>query len=315
MKVFQVLRSGLFTTVQDMGRHGYLKYGVPVSGAMDKFSLVAANSLVGNKMGQAILEMTLIGPELQALTKTQIAVTGGSIPLAINEQDVPMWRTLSIQKDDVVSFGKVESGCRAYLSLRGGLNTPMILGSRSTYTRGGFGGISGRQLRVGDIIEGIEASPLKSECLMPCNLIPRFTENVETDVTLGPQYDMFTEEGINTFFSNQYKITPESDRMGYRLDGPKIEHKGKTAIVSDGLLPGAIQVPKNGKPIVLMQDAQTTGGYPKIAVVTTPDIDILGQAKPGNTIRFAQVTVQQAHAKILEYCKLLNNLSEMLIRK
>jgi KipI family sensor histidine kinase inhibitor len=315
IKVFQVLKPGFFTTVQDRGRYGYLRYGVPISGAMDTFSLVAANLLVANNPDDACLEITLIGPELQALTKTQIAITGGAAFPKINSEHVPMWQTLEVQEGDVVSFGKMESGCRAYLSIRGGIDSPPVLGSRSTYVRGGFGGINGRQLKTGDIIEGFDASLLKVEYSMPEELVPQFTGQFKARAILGPQAGMFTEEGITTFLSSQYKVTLEADRMGYRLEGPMIEHKAKADIISDALLPGAVQIPRNGKPIMIMQDAQTAGGYPKIAVIITPDVSTLGQAKPNDIIEFSKITIQQAHEKISEYYKFLNILSEMLTKK
>jgi len=314
MSVFQVLKPGFFTTVQDLGRYGYLKYGVPISGAMDSFSMVAANLLVGNSPNAACLEITLIGPEFQALADTQIAITGGRISVEINGEEASMWQTLTVHKGDFVSLGKVESGCRCYLSIRGGINTPMILGSRSTYVRGRFGGIEGRQLKTGDVIEGFSAPLLKAGFKMPESLMPNFTNNFTVHVVLGPQADMFAERGIEKFLSNHYKVTVESDRMGYRLEGPAIEHKGKAEIVSDALLPGAIQVPRNGKPIIIMKDAQTTGGYPKIAVVVTPDLDRLGQAKPNDTIKFSEITLKEAHEKLLEYRKTLASLSEKLIQ-
>jgi biotin-dependent carboxylase-like uncharacterized protein len=315
MKVFHALKSGLFTTVQDLGRYGYLKYGIPISGAMDTFSLVAANILVANNSNDACLETTLFGPELQALTRTQIAITGGDISPKINGQNVPTWQTLEIQKGDVISFGKVENGCRAYLSIRGGINTPLVLGSRATYVRGGIGGINGRQLKTGDIIEGFDRPSLKVGYSMPEDLVPQFTGQFKAHVILGPQADMFTERGINTFLSNSYKVTLEADRMGYRLEGPIIEHKAKADIISDALLPGAVQVPKNGKPIIIMRDAQTTGGYPKIAVAIIPDVSLLGQAKPNDIIEFSKITMSQAREKLFEYYKLLNNLSGMLLKK
>jgi len=315
MHVFQVLKPGLFTTVQDMGRFGYLKYGVPISGAMDSFSLIAANLLTENIPNDACLEITLIGPELKALTKTYIAVTGGDAEPKINGKNVPMWQTLQLQEGDIISFGKMKSGCRAYISIKGGINTPLMLGSRSTYVRGGFGGINGRQLKAGDIIEGFATPPLKTEYSMPEELIPQYTGKFTVHVVLGPQADMFTENGITTFLSNPYKVTSEADRMGYRLEGPSIEHKAKADIVSDALLPGAIQVPKNGKPILIMRDAQTTGGYPKIAVATTPDISLLGQAKPNDAIEFSKITMQLAHEKTKAYYRLLNNLGAMLIKR
>jgi len=314
MKVFQVLKPGLFTTVQDLGRYGYLKYGVPISGAMDTFSLVTSNLLVANHPNDACLEITFIGPELQALTRTQIAITGGVVPAKINGRSVPMWQTLEAQEGDLISFGKIESGYRAYLSIRGGIDTPLVLGSRSTYVRGNFGGMNGKQLKTGDIIEGLDVPLLKIGFLMPEKLVPQFTGRFKVNVILGPQDDMFTEDGINTFLSNPYKVTLEADRMGYRLEGPVIEHKAKADIVSDALLPGAVQVPKSGKPIIIMQDAQTTGGYPKIAVAISHDVSLLGQAKPNDMIEFSKITTQQAHEKIREYYEFLDNLSRMLIK-
>jgi biotin-dependent carboxylase-like uncharacterized protein len=315
MQVFQVLKPGLFTTVQDLGRFGYLKYGVPISGAMDTFSLVAANLLVENNPNDACLEITLIGPELKALTKTHIAITGGDASPKINSQNVPMWQTLQVQEGDIISFEKMKSGCRTYLSIKGGINTPLVLGSRSTYVRGGFGGINGRKLQTGDIIEGFATYPLKTEYSMPEELIPQYTGNFTVHVILGPQADMFTENGMETFFSNPYKVTSEADRMGYRLEGPVIEHKARADIVSDALLPGAIQVPKNGKPILIMRDAQTTGGYPKIAVAITPDVPLLGQAKPNDTIEFSKTTTQLANEKTKAYYRMLNNLSSKLVKR
>jgi biotin-dependent carboxylase-like uncharacterized protein len=209
----------------------------------------------------------------------------------------------------------MKSGCRAYLAIKGGINTPLVLGSRSTYIRGGFGGVNGRQLKSGDVIEGFATSSLKTEYSMPKELIPQYTGKFTVHVVLGPQADMFTENGMTTFLSNPYKVTSEADRMGYRLEGPLIEHKAKADIVSDALLPGAIQVPKNGKPILIMRDAQTTGGYPKIAVAITPDVSLLGQAKPNDTIEFSKTTMQSAQEKTKAYYRLLNNLSSMLLKR
>jgi len=314
MNLLQVLKPGFFTTVQDLGRYGYLKYGVPISGAMDMFSLVAANILVANNPNDACLEITLIGPELQALADTQIAITGGKISVKVNGEDVPMWQTLTVHKGDIISLGKVEGGCRSYLSVRGGINTPVVLGSRSTYVRGKFGGIEGRQLRAGDIIMGFNVSLLNAEYKLPEKLIPQFTGSFKVHVVLGPQADMFTERAVETLLSSQYGVTIESDRMGYRLEGPTIEHKGKAEIISDALLPGAIQVPRNGKPIIIMKDAQTTGGYPKIATAITPDLDMLGQAKPNDIIKFMEITLEEARERFLEYRKRLSGLAEWLIK-
>ncbi|NWF87243.1 biotin-dependent carboxyltransferase family protein [Candidatus Bathyarchaeota archaeon] len=314
MKVFRVLKPGLFTTVQDLGRYGHLKYGIPISGAMDTFSFISANLLVANNPNDACLEITLIGSELQALKRTQIAITGGNIPLKINGQNAPMWQTLDVQEGEIVSFEKMESGCRAYISIRGGINAPVVLGSKSTYVRGGFGGLNGRQLKTGDIIEGFDASSLRFRYSMPEELVPQFTGKFTVNVVFGPQADMFPEKSIDTFLSNPYMVTLEADRMGYRLEGSTIEHKDKVDIVSDALLPGAVQIPKNGKPIIIMRDAQTTGGYPKIAVAITPDISLLGQAKPNDGIEFSKITVIEARKRFSEYQKLLNGLGRMLLK-
>jgi biotin-dependent carboxylase-like uncharacterized protein len=304
----------LFTTVQDLGRSGFLCYGVPVCGGMDQFSLVAANVLVGNQPSCACLETTIVGPELEALRETQVAVTGAECSPRINQQNVSTWRTLNLEKGDVLSLGSVRSGCRAYLSVRGGLDVPLVLGSRSTFVRGGFGGLGGRALRSGDVISCFHAAPLRVEYSLPEKLLPNFADCVEARVVLGPQEDMFTDEGVNTFLSGLFRITSEADRMGYRLDGSRVTHKKSADIVSDALLPGAVQVPQDGRPIVVMRDAQTTGGYSKVAVVITPDLTILGQARPGGSVRFSKVSVGEAQQRSREYLNLLNGLSSMLVR-
>ena len=311
---FLVLKPGLFTTVQDLGRFGSLRYGVPVSGAMDQFALVAANLLVGNQAGDACLETTLIGPELQTLGETQISITGADCSPKINDEKVSMWRTLAAKKDAVLSFGSAQNGCRAYVSARGGINVPPLLGSRSTYVRGGFGGLNGRPLRKGDMIECFDAPRLEIEYSVPEGILPQFKNEVEAHVILGPQAEMFTESGIRTFLSGSFKVTSEADRMGYRLDGPLIEHRASADIVSDALLPGAVQVPKNGRPILLMRDAQTTGGYAKIAVVISSDLSVLGQAKPGCSIRFSKVSLSEAQERLRKFLKLLKSLSGMLVK-
>jgi len=312
--MFRVVKPGLFTTVQDAGRYGYLRYGVPISGAMDQFSMIAANRLVENDPKAACLETTLIGPELEVLRKTQIAVTGGNHEPKINGVAVGMWRTLAVEEGDALSFGRMQSGCRGYVAIRGGIDVPVLLGSRSTYVRGGFGGIYGRQLKAGDTIEGFDVPSTGVMYEVSTELVPRFVNHCEVSVILGPQQDMFTEEGIEMFLSNRFTVTLDSDRMGYRLKGPTIEHRDKADIVSDALLPGAVQVPKSGKPILIMRDAQTTGGYPKIAAVISADLSMLGQAKPNDTIRLFKVTLEEAHEKMRRYSQSLLSLDMMLTR-
>jgi len=302
MKLFRVIKPGFFTTVQDLGRHGFLKHGVPISGAMDDFSLQLANMLVGNNLGDACLEITMLGPELEALHDVQIAVAGGDISVQINEQDAQMWQTLRVKTGDVVSLGKIRAGCRSYLSVRGGVNVPMVLGSRSTYVRCEMGGIQGRQLKAGDEIEGFDiVQPLGFRLSMPRDLVPDFGVEANVRVILGPQLDSFTEKGVETFLSNPYMVTIEADRMGYRLEGPTIERGELVDTVSEAILPGAVQVPASGKPIITMRDAQTTGGYPKIAAVISSDMHGLGQVKPNNWVRFRGTTLSEAHSALVEY--------------
>lgn len=314
MKLFRVAKPGFFTTVQDLGRFGFLKFGVPRSGAMDEFSLRVANLLVRNHQGNACLEMTLVGPELEAVHDTQIAVAG-DISLQINGNEYGMWQTLMVRKGDNIGFGKVGTGCRAYLAIRGGINVPTVLGSRSTHARGEIGGMQGRQLRTGDQIEGFETSHLGDRCLsLPEEFIPNFCTKSDVDVLLGPQLESFTRRGIETFLSSPYNVTTEADRMGYRLDGPVIERGKKVDTVSDAILPGSVQVPADGKPTVTMQDAQTTGGYPKIATVVSPDLHILGQAKPGDRVSFHETTLIDAHRRLLEDRKRYRIIEGRLLR-
>lgn len=315
MDLFRVIKPGFFTTVQDLGRWGFQRFGVPVSGAMDKFAYTAANLLVDNQLNDASLEITLIGPELEALDKTHIAVTGADFPLTINGNPVAVWQTIEIEKGDIVAFANARNGCRAYLAIKGGIDVPLILGSRSTYVRSGFGGNKGRALKAGDSIQVFASKePAKMKRILPSELVPSYDKEFSVDVVLGPQEDMFAEEGVETFLSHTYILTNESDRMGYRLDGPVVGHKGAAEIVTDPLVPGAVQVPGSGKPIVLMMDAQTTGGYPKIATVTTPDVSRLGQAKPGDKIRFKKVSLIEARARYLEFQASLTQLEERLVR-
>ncbi len=314
MKLCKVTKPGFFTSVQDSGRFGFQRYGVPVSGAMDTYAFTAANLLVGNKPNDACLEATFLGPELLFLSEAQVAVTGAAFSPTINWEKVACWRTLRIRRGDVFSFGSSQNGCRVYLAVRGGMDVPTVLGSKSTYVRGSFGGLQGRQLKAGDVLEAQEpVKPLASGFSMPKELIPEYARELTVEVVLGPQHEYFTERGLETLLSSVYEVTSESDRMGYRLDGADVESKGVTGIVSDATLGGAVQVPRDGKPIILMRDAHTTGGYPKIAVVTTPDVSRLGQAKSSDKIRFSRVSLSKAREKLMEYRKALSLLMSRLI--
>jgi len=316
MELFRVVKPGLFTTVQDLGRFGFQRLGVPVSGAMDKFAFTCANMLVDNQAKDACLEVTLLGPMLEVLNEAQLAVAGAEFAVTVDGNVVPLWQTVNVEKGNVVAFvGGARSGCRAYVAVRGGIDVPTVLGSRSTYVRGRFGGFEGRALKAGDVVKAFPREFMKTKRVMPSELIPTYEKELAVNVVLGPQEDLFAAEGVETFLSSTYAVTLESDRMGYRLDGASIARKTATEPITDALAIGSVQVPGNGKPIVLMADAQTSGGYPKIATVTTPDVSRLAQAKPNDKIRFSKISQTQAHAQYVEFNRVLNRLENQLVRQ
>ena len=294
MRTIAVLQPGLLTTIQDLGRRGYGKIGMPVAGVMDEYAARLGNLLLGNAEHLPVLEITLIGPVLQFQNQTTFVLTGGDLQPCLNSYPIPMWTVQQSQSGDVLSFEGVASGCRAYLAVAGGFSVPLVMGSASTYLRGKIGGYDGRTLRAGDVL------PLKtfsqSDNLMgfglPAAHVPAYCDTLR--VIMGPQDDAFTQKGLDMFLSAEYIVTPEADRMGYRLDGPVIEHKHGADIISDGIALGAIQVPAHGKPIIMLADHQTTGGYTKIANVISVDMPSVAQKKPGDRLRFQQVTVEEA---------------------
>jgi len=306
--VIKVIKPGFLTTVQDSGRMGYQQFGMPVAGAMDQFSVQIANRLVGNEPDEGALEITMMGPELEFIGEALLAITGADLTPVINGKPAPMWQSFTVKMGDVLSFKGMKSGTRSYLAIAGGLDLPEIMGSKSTYLKGKLGGYEGRALKAGDTLRvkapAYEFKSFKGAYL-PEKLRPKFGNSYTVRVVLGPQDDYFTEEGIKTFFASTYKITHEADRMGYRLDGPKIEHKQGADIISDGIALGAVQVPGHGSPIVMLADRQTTGGYAKIATVITPDINLLSQAKTGDTVNFVKVEIEEAHELLKDYYKLL----------
>jgi antagonist of KipI len=302
MNAFEVIQPGAFTTVQDLGRYGYQKYGVSISGAMDRFALRVANLLVGNEEGEAAVEVTVIGPKLKASKDLRMGITGADLSPEIDGNPAPMWRTLSVGGGSVVSFGTPKNGCRAYLAVAGGIDFPVVMGSRSIHTRSHLGG-KGRALAKGDVLK-IKDSGFRTQDSgfrqLPDDQIPVYGREWKARVILGPQDDYFTREGIETFLHGEYEITPHADRMGYRLKGPKVEHKAGADILTDATPPGSIQVPGDGMPILLLADGQTTGGYPKIATVISVDQDPLAQARPGDKVRFERVTILDAHRLLKE---------------
>ena len=318
----EVLDGGLLTTVQDLGRTGYERYGVPVAGAMDPFALRVANRLVGNPPDAAALEITLAGPRLRAAEKCLIAAAGADLGLRVNGWDLPPWMAVFVRRGWVIEFAGRRSGCRAVLAVAGGVDVPPVMGSRSTYLSGGFGGFEGRKLNRGDLVPIGRVSfhlPERAGRMFPQRLIPGYSDAPQIRVVLGPQDDHFTGEGIETFLAGDYAINPTSDRMGCRLvilspspagreqgEGRSEQHKptltptlslpGRgSSFISDGIPLGAVQVPPDVQPIVMMADRQTTGGYPTIATVIGADIPLLAQCVPGQSIvHFRAVGVEEA---------------------
>jgi KipI family sensor histidine kinase inhibitor len=291
----EVLDAGALTTVQDLGRYGFQRYGVPVSGAMDAFALRIANLLVGNLEGAAALELTITGPQLLFLDNAVIAVAGADMQPRVDHLAAPTWQAFSVSKDAVLSFRGLRAGARAYLAIAGGIDVPVVLRSRSTYLRSHFGGFEGRALRPGDrlsrgaVPETIEARQ------MPTSWLPTYLASHRVRVVLGPQDAAFTSRGVQTLLSSAYTIGSQSDRMGYRLEGPRIEHRTGADIVSDGTPAGAVQVAGDGMPLLLLADRGTTGGYAKIATIISVDLPRLAQSQPGDRVFFDAVSVSEAH--------------------
>ncbi|MBN1247493.1 MAG: biotin-dependent carboxyltransferase [Anaerolineae bacterium] len=296
--MFTVLDPGALTTVQDAGRIGWARYGVPPSGPMDAAAFAAANALVGNAPDAAALELTLTGPTLHVWHEALIAVCGAPFELWAGRLSLPMWHAVYLRAGTRLRFGQRLGGARAVLAVAGGIIVPPYLGSRATHLMGGFGGYGGRALRAGDRLSTGPAARRnyldEAGRVWPLDQRPAYTPAPVVRVVLGPQDDHVAPEAIATFLSAAYTVTPASDRMGIRTQGLPLAHRGETGIVSDGVVTGSVQVPPDGRPIVMMVDHQTTGGYPKIATVIRADLPLLAQLLPGDTIRFTSVTPAEA---------------------
>jgi biotin-dependent carboxylase-like uncharacterized protein len=293
LRAIKICQAGPLTTVQDWGRFGYQDRGVPVSGAMDRPALRIGNILVGNRETEAGLEITLGSFQAEFLSDMAFAVTGVDHCASLNGRSVPNWSSLSAARGDLLTIDQARSGCRFYLTLAGGIEAPLVLGSKSTYLRGGFGGFHGRRLEGGDIL-AIGRPVGKPITELPVALLPHYSNEPLLRVILGPQEDRISEAGLASFLSQQYQVSERSDRMGCVLHGPAITHRNGADIISDGIIAGAVQVPGNGQPIVLMTDCQTIGGYVKIATVASFDLPLLAQVRPGSAVRFAAISLLDA---------------------
>ena len=299
-----IKKAGMLTSVQDLGRWGYQSSGVPVAGAMDLPALRLGNVMLGNPEGAATLEVTLLGPEIEVKGAGAAVFAGADLGFSVNGKAVGSWRTVGLNDGDVITFtGMKEKGCRGNLCFAGGVDVLPVMGSRSTYMRAKIGGFEGRALKKGDVLKigkptalcmGLDGFCLPKEL----HLVP--DTNAPLVIITGLQEDAFTEEGKKLLFESEYTITADSDRMGCRLEGPKIGHTEKGAdIVSDGIPLGAVQIPGHGMPIIMLADRQTTGGYTKIGVLTPLSIEALVQKMPGSKVSFRRADISEGIAEQL----------------
>ena len=302
--MIEILDVPLPASFQDGGRPGYRHLGVPLSGALDGGWLAIANALVGNPSATVALEIRLRGPRLRATQPVTLALAGefsARIEDAAGQSRAAgNWRSLALAENEILDTGFLKSGI-GYLAVRGGFDLPAVLGSRSTYARAGFGGIEGRAIKAGDSLKvGVGAPPI----LLRLPRSPRQTDG-PLRVIAGPQRDYFSDAAWATFLDAEFTVSRAADRMGLRLDGPRLSHTRGSDIISDAVTPGAIQVPGDGRPIVLLADCQTVGGYPKIATVIAADLPRLGHALPGQTLRFVEFSLAQALAARREAAAIL----------
>jgi antagonist of KipI len=301
-----VTRAGFLTSVQDLGRTGFRQFGVSTSGALDSFALRVANLLVGNDEGAAGLEITLGGLQLRFEDERIVAWCGGDFDVQIGSRALPAGHVAHLQAGDDLKFGRAQIGCRCWLAISGGIDVPVVLGSRSTDLRANFGGLEGRALRNGDLVllarrpgssppvTGISSWAGPHDWVSPAKRYPvlRFVRGVD--------WKRFKDVAIQRFTIHEFRVSPDSDRMGVRLDGPELKREDETDLISEAVAPGTIQVPPSGKPILLLGDCQTIGGYPKIAHVITVDLGTAAQLRAGDGVRFFEVSLQDAHRLLLE---------------
>jgi antagonist of KipI len=311
-----VLKPGLLTTVQDLGRLGYQQTGLVVSGALDAVALRTANLLVGNPESAAGLECTLRGPVLRFEAAALLALTGADLAATIDGQPVPLGRPVAVRAGAVLAFGAPKTGGRAWLAVAGGVAVPLVLGSRATYLRAALGGLAGRALRAGDALP-VGEWPATAQCLFEGIManksadwtagkwgvaaapVARPGEPLVVRALPGPEYAQFAPASQRAFWAEKFTVTTEADRMGCRLSGPALERNTNTELLSSAVTFGTVQVPAGGQPIVLLADRQTTGGYPRLAQVITADLGRLAQALPGTRLRFQLVELAEAQAQYL----------------
>jgi antagonist of KipI len=321
----RVVQPGLLTTVQDGGRHGWQQAGVRVGGALDALALRVANLLVGNAGGAAGLEATLRGPTLVAERDVLLALGGADLGATLDGAPVPPWKPFLARAGATLALGAATPGhpCRAYLAVAGGVDVPEVLGGRGTDLRGGFGGLEGRALRAGDVLPLGAASAVGARVAAELRahgpvarwgagreVHPAYGEEPTLRFLPGVEAAHFTEASHEALVSERFTVGPQSDRMGYRLQGPALQLRAPREAVSSPVAAGTVQVPPGGAPIVLLADRQTVGGYPRVAQVVTADLPLLAQLPPGAALRFREVSLVEAEGALLAQEAALRQLAE-----
>jgi antagonist of KipI len=314
----RVVTGGLQTTIQDLGRVGHQRDGVPVGGAMDRTALRVANLLVGNEDDAAALEASLIGPALTFDEETLIAVTGAEMEATVDGHALPTWRAILLAAGSTLRFGRPTVGCRAYVAVGGGIAAAPVFGSRSTYLRAKFGGCDGRALKPGDMLETAPpssrtrriAASLASDgsrsngasvarWTIATSVRPRYGDDVVARLVAGAHVALLAAPSRDALAGATFRVSSSSDRMGYRLEGPPLALRQPVELLSEGVTFGTVQLPPGGSPIVLMADAQTTGGYPRVGEVASVDLPLIAQLKPGDRVRFRFISLEDAQALYL----------------
>ncbi len=320
----KIISSGLATTIQDLGRPGYYHLGIPMGGAMDRLALRAANLLVGNDEGAACLEAVFMGPELEFTQDTQIAVTGGQLPPKIDGVEKDTWTTLNVKKGQTLSFDYIRSGARAYIAFAGGIDTPPALGSRSTYAIGALGGVDGRAIQAGDVLPlGDDHAVKKEGTSVPEDLRRGPASPAELRVLPGLYAHRVTEDALETFFNETWKVASEADRMGYRFQGgspvefvertPPFGAGSDPSNITDACYPyGSIQIPSGTEPIILHRDAVSGGGYFMIGTIISADMDLIGQLQPHTPTRFVKVNMHTALSARRDRATVIENMRQAL---
>ena len=301
----EILEPGLSSSVQDQGRPGYYGVGIPPSGSADQAAALAGNLLVGNDASAAVIESPYMGPSLRFDTATVVAVTGATMPVTVNGESRPQWESFAVSPGDVLSFGFLQAGARVYVAVAGGIDVPVVLGSRSTYVTGGFGGFQGRALQKGDVLP-VGAGTGTPGRVLPESLRPTYSRDVSLRVVMGLYDYRLTPAGRSTFLDAEWTMTPVADRMGFRYAGPALEWVPRVQpfgagsdpsnIVDAGYPIGSIQVPGGVEPIILHRDAVSAGGYAMVGTVVSADLDAVAQCSPGTRTRFVEVSLDDALA-------------------